>query len=146
MRVEVLLCDAATVRENLLHVLGAGINRIARPVYPAKLGLDLALLFTIAPTEAQERHRLRVVVQTSDGNKIAEFSAEFQVAPAGALQPGERMMTPVVLPLKEVQLPSEGVYGIEILIDGQMQHSFTFVANVQPTPSLPPPPAAEPPR
>jgi hypothetical protein len=133
MQVEALLCDAATVRENLLHVLGGGIARIWRPQFPALLGLDLALVFTLTPSEAQEKHRLRVLVQTADGAKLAEVIADFGVKPSADLKPGERMIVPVPLSLRQVPIPAEGVYGVEVLVDANLQRSFTFVASPMPT-------------
>jgi hypothetical protein len=38
MDIEALLCDAATVRENVLHILGGGLGQLWRDVYPARLG------------------------------------------------------------------------------------------------------------
>ncbi len=128
MQVEALLCDAATVRENLLHVLGGGITRVYRPQFPATLGLDLALILTLTQSEAQEKHRLRVLVQTADGAKLAEAIADIGVSPSGDIKPGERMIVPVALSLKEVQVPAEGVYGVEVLVDKSLQREFTFVA------------------
>ncbi len=130
MQVEALLCDAATVRENLLHILGGGITRIWRPSFPAPLGLDLALMLTMTKTEAQEKHRLRVTIMTEDGKTLAELTGEFGIAPGAGteLKPGERLVIPVALPLRDVQVPGEGIYSIEVLIDAQLQRSFTFVA------------------
>lgn len=144
MQVEALLCDAATVREGLLHVLGGGITRIWRPQFPAPLNVDLALVLTLVPAEAQERHRLRVLVLTADGTQLAETRAEFGLgALPPNLQPGERLIAPVVLPLRPVQLPGPGTYSVEVLIDGQLQRSFTFVAAPPPAgpgQALTPPP------
>lgn len=133
MQVEALLCDAATVRESLLHVLGGGVTRIWRPQFPAALGVDLALVLTLAQSEAQEKHRLRVLVQTADGAKLAEAIAEIGVAPSADLKPGERITVPVALSLRQVPIPADGIYGVEVLIDGILQRSFTFVAASLPT-------------
>jgi hypothetical protein len=136
VQVEALLCDAATVRENLLHVLGGGITRIYRQ-FPATLGLDLALVLTFTQSEAQEKHRLRVLVQTADGAKLAEAIAEIVVTPSLDLKPGERMTVSVALSLRQVPIPAEGIYGVEVLIGGLLQRSFTFVAAPPPTPHVP---------
>lgn len=128
MQIEAFLCDAATVRENLLHVLGGGVTRIWPPTFPGKLGLDLALMLTLTQTEAQEKHRIRVVVQTADGKALAEAKAEFKVAPGPDVQPGERVGVPLAFSLTDVPIPGEGVYSVEVLIDGQLQRSFSFAA------------------
>lgn len=128
MQIEALLCDAATVRENLLHILGGGINRIWRPSFPAPLGVDLALVLTLSTVETQEQHRIRVVVQTADGRSLAEIKGEFGISPGPDVRAGERLAVPLVLPLKAVQVPAEGIYSVEVLVDGQLQRSLTFTA------------------
>lgn len=138
MQIEALLCEAATVREGLLHILGGGITRIQRPGFPSLLQLDLALVFTLTPSEAQERHRLRVVVQTADGAKLADARAEFGVTASVDLQPGERIASSLALQLRQVEIPAAGVYGVEVLIDGASRRSFTLVASQatsQPSPT-----------
>ena len=71
MDIEALLCDAVTVRENLLHVLGGGLGQIWRESYPAPLGAELALLLTLHPSETADEHELRVLIQDTDGKQIA---------------------------------------------------------------------------
>jgi uncharacterized protein DUF6941 len=133
MVVDALLCDAATVRDNLLHVLGAGITRLARPTFPAPLGLTLAMMLTLRPTEAAEQHKLRIVLQTEDGANVAELDGQFavQAAPKG-LRPGEQLGMPVVLDLRNVAIPKEGMYSLEILIDSQHVRALPFVAQKGP--------------
>ena len=140
MQVEALPCDSATVRENLLHVLGGGITRIWRNQFPATLNLDLALIFTLTRLEAQEQRRLRVFVQTADGARLAEIVADLGVTPSSDLKPEERIPVPVTLSLRQVPIPDEGIYGVEVLVDRISQRTFTFVAAKtapQPGPSTP---------
>lgn len=131
MQIEAFLCDAATVRENLLHVLGGGITRVWRPSFPAPLGAQLAVMLTMAPSEAQEKHRIRILVLTEDGGRVGEIKGEFQVSPGPDVKPGERISLPVVMDLRPLEIKREGTYSIELLIDGQLQRSFSFVASLQ---------------
>ena len=46
MHLDALLCDAATVRDSLLHILGGGIVKMAPLQYPAPIPAILALQLT----------------------------------------------------------------------------------------------------
>jgi hypothetical protein len=112
-----LLCDFATVREGLLHVLGGGITRMWRPVLPAPLGVSLALLIDLQPEEIGLLHHARLVVSSSDGESVAEADATLQPVPDPRLEPGEHLSTPVVIPLHNVLVPQHGRYDLVLTID-----------------------------
>jgi len=139
-----MLCDAATVREGLLHMLGGGINRVVRPTYPAPLGVVLAMRIMVHPTEIDRSHHLTVVLQDADGGRNATLEIDFNVPPeaASTLEPGEE--APVVLPIgfpPHIGLPAPGRHSFEILIDGIHQKSVPFSASQGgPPPALPQPP------
>lgn len=143
MRVQALLCDAASVREGLIHILGGGVTRLWRQSFPAAIDCDLALMIIMEQVEIQDRHRLRVIVQGADGQPVASLDGEFSAsrndsAPAGpgAHQPGEVVFLPLVIPLRGAAVPSPGAYSIEILVDSQHQQSLPLVA--APTDQKPP--------
>ena len=125
-----LLCDAATVREGLLHVLGGGVTRVNSPQFPAPMNTALALEISVHPTEGGNDHQLQILVQTEDGSRIAELGAAFNVSadPSGDTQPGEQFNVPLVVPLQMVGLPVAGGYSVEILIDGTHRRSIAFWA------------------
>jgi len=126
-----LLCDAATVREGLLHILGGGITRAGRPGFPGPLGLTLALRILVHPTEADRSHQLVVRLQGEDGQEVARVDITFGVADPGALEPGEQISVPVPIPMPpQVALPTPGRYSFEVLIDGIHQTSVPFIAHL----------------
>lgn len=137
MEVNAFLCDAATVRENLLHILGGGITRIWRDVYPSPLGMDLAVQLLLHPSEATERHRIRVLLQDDDGQLLAQLDGEFSVGTEGAdTRPGELIAVPLVLNLTGFPIPRTGTYSLELLLDNQHARSLAFVV-VDSPPGLP---------
>ncbi len=71
-----LLCDAATVREGLLHVLGGGVTKLSRPDYPAPLGVQLAVRVTGEWSEASGTHKLEVALVDADSEQVALFGAD----------------------------------------------------------------------
>ena len=129
MTIEAMLCDYATVREGLLHVLGGGINRLWRENFPAQMGVTLALLFELHPTEANMKHSLSIVLLDEDGHRLAEVNADFQVGrQMGAGRRGENIVLPLAVSLQQMEIPNPGAYSVEILIDGQHKRSVTMVA------------------
>ena len=129
MKLDAMLCDYATVREGILHILGGGINRLWREEYPAPLGVTLGLLFEVHPTEMDSEHTLEVVMIDADGKEIGNVSADFAIAPdPDSSRPGETLILPLVVPLQQVVLPAPGAYSVEVLIDGQHKRSLGVLA------------------
>lgn len=130
MRIDTaLLCDAATVREGLLNVLGGGITVVAHPAYPADLGVVLALRIMVHPTEMASSHRLEILIQGEDGEQITKVDAEVGVGDPTGVPPGDEgeMLIAWNFPGRP-KLPSPGRYSFEILIDGNHQTSIPLRA------------------
>jgi hypothetical protein len=121
-----LLCDAASVRENLLNVLGGGISAITREMFPAPLNVDLALVLAIHPSELAESHLLRVRVVGEDGQEIAAIDGQFGPAQVSGPQPRSEVQQPLVLPLRHVGVPTPGRYSVEINVDKTHLRSLDF--------------------
>src|SRR5438477_12456235 len=115
MEVRAFICDAATVREGLLHILGAGITRINRQAFPAPFGAAVAMMLILHPTEADRDHALDVRLQGSDGAELAKIDGGFRSEKGPDLQPGEMIASPIVLSLHNAVLPGAGSYSVEIL-------------------------------
>jgi hypothetical protein len=128
MRIDTaLLCDAVTVREGLLHILGGGVTRINRPSFPAPLGTALALRVMVHPTEADRTHVLTVYLLAEDGGEqLAEVRIEFGLNDPSALDLGEEASLALPIGLHNVAVPSEGSYNFELLIDDIHQRTVPF--------------------
>ncbi|MBV9142931.1 MAG: hypothetical protein JO115_18800 [Pseudonocardiales bacterium] len=125
-----LLCDAATVREGLLHILGGGITRIARPEpYPVALDVFLALRIVVDPGESKRSHQSQILLQSDEGKAIAELRIEFAVGPGNKSEhrPGEEIALPIAARLHGIGVPAPGAYSFEVLIDGIHQSTVPFV-------------------
>lgn len=130
MRVDTaLLCDAATVREGLLHILGGGITRAQRETFPAPLEMTLALRVVMHRTEIAKSHNLELILQDEDGEIVVRVEGEFGVGDPDQVPPGEEpaIAVPWNFPGRP-ELPHEGRYSLEILIDGIHQASVPFTA------------------
>jgi hypothetical protein len=127
-----LLCDAVTVREGLLHMLGGGVTRVHRRGYPAALSpLSLAVRILVHPTEIDRTHQLEVRLQDADGKEVAKVDVQFGVADPGSVEPGEELSVPLPLTMpSQIALPHAGRYSFEFLIDGIHQLSVPFSATL----------------
>ncbi|MEJ7891161.1 MAG: hypothetical protein WKF94_00785 [Solirubrobacteraceae bacterium] len=131
MRIDcALLCDAATVREGLLHVLGGGVTRVNRPGFPAPIApLTLAVRILVHPTETDRAHHLDIRLQDADGGELAKIEVQFGVNDPGNVDPGEEVSVPMPLIMPEpLILPHAGRYSFELLIDGSHQLAVPFTA------------------
>ena len=134
MQIEAMLCDSATVREGLLHVLGGGINRLWRDIFPAQMAATLALLLEIHPTETEMQHTIHIFLQDEDGRRLAEVSADFQVGRnTAASRPGENILMPLIVSLQNMEIPRPGSYSVDIVLDNQHKRSLMVYACSQTT-------------
>lgn len=144
----ILLADHASVREGLLHVIGAGITRIAREPFPARLDVSLALVLqTSDESDLMAGHSLKISIAESfpggDGQMVASANVEL-VIPEGSIISGPNYQLPVVVPIQAVPVPGAGVYVIKVYLDGDLAASYDFEVvkpgDFQPfNGSLPPP-------
>jgi hypothetical protein len=111
-----LLCDSATVREGLLHVLGGGINRIWRPTLPAPLSVALACLVAIDPTEAEQLHEVHMTV-SSPNMQLGDAMGALQASVPPKIEPGETMLLPIVLPLHNIGTVEYGRHVVRLSFD-----------------------------
>ena len=140
MRIDcALLCDAATVREGLLHVLGGGVTRATRDSFPAPLAMTLALRVMIHPTEAAKAHELTMILLAQDGERVVELSVEFGLNDPESIPTGEEASLPLPIPMPDLPLPHAGSYSFELLIDGIHQATVPFKVVEGETESAPPP-------
>ncbi len=127
-----LLCDAATVREGLLHVLGGGVTKLSRPDYPAPLGVQLAVRVTGEWSEASGTHKLEVALVDADSEQVALFGADltFQQDP----EPDRELpfSGAFVVPVQAVPLPAPDVYRFIVRLDGAEAAVVPFRAELPP--------------
>lgn len=129
-----VLCDAASVREGLLHVLGGGITLLSRTDFPAPIASDLAL--TLYVTDAKmERQTHTVAVkgfQEGASEEMFGFELDLSLDPTSATVPGAVQSVPLVVPTSMMGVPEPGSYRIEVSVDGELLTSVLFTAVLQP--------------
>lgn len=133
MDVKAILCDSATVRDGLLHLLGGGITRLWRPTFPAQFSGALALIIHAHPTEVGMEHKLQILIRAADGETVLEAGGGFTVNRGDDSEPGEITALPLVVGFNAppLTIPREGSYSIDVLVDQQHQDSLSFLAKVK---------------
>lgn len=109
-----VLCDRATVREGLLHILGGGITLLGRPSLPALLDVDFALL--LQPDNLSEiagEHTMFVELSEEDGRTIARVELGYRVA-VGDKAPEVFPTIPLAIPLRNISVGKYGRYSLAV--------------------------------
>jgi hypothetical protein len=120
------LCDAATVRDGLLHILGAGVSQTTMAELPAVASLTLAAIIQADITELRAEHRLSFTCKRPSGN--VDFLAVLTLPPQ---PPGEMpvpVLIPVALPLNRYVIDVPGRYEVMLTIDDLEPTVVPFVA------------------
>lgn len=73
-----MICDAASVREGLLHVLGGGITHAFANSLPAPVAHSVGLLIDLSPHEARRPHEVHLTVKSPSEKKVFEAMGGFQ--------------------------------------------------------------------
>jgi len=111
-----MLCDAAEIRENLLFVLGGGVQRFSARAFPAPVPMQLAGLLELDALDTFAAHELLVTVVDSAGEPIGHVQAQLQCA---SLDVDQDASVPCVLPLGGISVPEPGDYEVRVVVDGQ---------------------------
>lgn len=123
MRVEcALLCDAASVREGLLHVLGGGISRISVDEFPVRLPLTFALRAVLEPRELQRHHKLHLELVDHAANLQGALDLTFEVEDPD--RPTEEAALVVPVSLEPLPLRGPGTYLINATLDSRALGTF----------------------
>lgn len=131
MRVDTcLLCEAVTVHDGLLNILGGGVTLVSHHEYPAELGVSLALRIMLHPTELAHPHKLEILLQDDDGEQVTKVDLGLAAGDPSAIPVGEEgeMLLGWGFPTRPL-LPHPGRYSFELLIDGVHQLSIPLKAN-----------------
>jgi hypothetical protein len=112
-----ILCDAATVREGLLHVLGGAITRMWRPTLPAPLGIAFATILSLDRDEGGTPHEVAISIR-NEAHVVAELMGAVQAGALGAnLEAGEVLLAPLAFPLHQVGTDRYGRHTLTMSVD-----------------------------
>jgi hypothetical protein len=121
------LCDSATVREGLLHVLGGGLTRLWRDQMPAPLAVSVALLVGVPRDVATLPHEVSATLRTREGAVVGQAMGGFQIPEEPPnMEPGEGLLVPIVIPFTLVGVEQFGGYIFDIAVDGESTTEIEF--------------------
>ena len=121
-----VLSDVAYVRDGLVYLLAGGINRVTTGL-PGTLNVSLTIMVELEASEFAESHQVAVkVVHAPSAKRIGEAAGNFHAGDTSALGPGEPMLLPLVVPLRNITLPEHGPYDIHVSVNGELQQMLTF--------------------
>ncbi len=120
------LCDYASVREGLLHVLGGGITRVWRDEFPSPLGVGLAIVFELHRMELGRPHEVHIEIRDEDGGALAEIRGGFGADATPAMRPHEGILVPFAIGLHGLPVQKHGDYEATIAVDGQFKRALQF--------------------
>lgn len=130
------LCDAASIRDGLLHVLGAGLSYLQRTEFPASLACVLAVQLELV-VEGKDMHALNIEMAFTGPNGedrgIPRFATVQQVdgtnIPQDVSSTGAIVTMPFVLNTTDLMLPEAGPYRIELVVNGLHVSAIRFTAS-----------------
>jgi len=134
MHIDAFICDAVTVREGLLHVLGGGITILNRKEFPASLSMSIAA--TLAADDAGI-YGVSVTVK-ADGSDVAldNVTGNLVARPVGS--DDAAVIVPFIVTLGQTTVPVPGKYLIDITVDGQLLRTLWFRVREPPSSSVSP--------
>jgi len=114
-----MLCDAVTVRDGLLHILGGGVGRVTRFGFPAPLDNDMALRLVLSPEEVRSQHRIEIRILTSEGAVASTVTGDFAAGTTDGPPVGVDVSLNIPVSLRQVVLPGPDRYEVEVVVDDE---------------------------
>lgn len=112
----VIICDAATVREGLLHVLGGGVTRLWRPELPAVLAVQVAIFVAYTQPDFGVPHDISLQLYDPAGADFAGARGGFIPADPGRLEIGETMLFPMVFDFRNYSVLAYGKHSLKVSV------------------------------
>jgi hypothetical protein len=128
------LADAARVESGKLHVIGGNITVLWRNEFPAMSNVAVVFSVEHRPSEVGRPREIRILVNDADGRPVfGPIDGEMipRDLPDGAPR-GAPLQSPHAIDIHGPVFPSTGQYAVEILIDGNSEHSIPFVVAEHP--------------
>lgn len=122
-----ILANHAEVNNELLYINGGGWDTIivGAPIPGVPEGVTavmvgfLAIRFMFHVTETDRSHHFELTVLSEDGQQVAKVDGDFDVPRNESVPAGWLQNVNMVLPVSGVALPSEGLYAINVNLNGQ---------------------------
>jgi hypothetical protein len=132
-----LAADAAASFEGKLYIHGGSITRLTPPFLPwAHPQLALVARFALEPKDYEAEQVLRFRLVRPDGQTGLDASSPVPSEPTPQLLEGEQGFKIAVITVAGIVFDQEGLYRIEVDIDGEMAGSIPLPLGVIPQPGF----------
>jgi hypothetical protein len=122
-----MLCESASLRDNLINIRGGGVLAIERPAYPAALGLTLAVIAVLDDTErTRDGQPIEILLCDENGDVVNKATTTFG---ADSELPG-RVAVPLAFRLADMAVPGIGTYGVMVESNGEVLATLVFSATL----------------
>jgi hypothetical protein len=132
-----VLCDYVRTEGGLAHVIAAGVDTIFAPEVPAGQNLGFLMRIAFARTECGRPHRVEVIFQDEDGERLTEISGLLSPEWQDGLPAGWRVGAMMGLNIG-VPLPRFGLYSFEVLLNGNQVKTIPLRVLQRELPGAPP--------
>jgi hypothetical protein len=128
---DALLADYVRTEGGVAHLISAGIDTVQAPAVPTGQNVGFLLRATFTRNECGRPHRLEVIFQDIDGQRLVHVNTVFTPEWNDDLPVGWRVGMQAGFNFG-IPLPSYGVYSFEILIDDAHQKTLNLRVIPQP--------------
>lgn len=118
------VADYAREKNGSLDALSIGIDEIRAGHLPASAQVCVVLRLQFDRQDCESVHRLEIMIQDPDGQRLADLSVNAQAQWPTPDPPGDRMNFQVVL-YAPLALEQTGPHSVEIVVDGQLLKTIT---------------------
>jgi hypothetical protein len=125
-----LVADRAEVVNGKLYMMGGGWERLQPAEFPLTMTLGIAVGVRVVYAEAEDVHRVRVVLERSDGPEIFQIEAELTTGrPPGGR--GRDLLVPMAFNIP-LTIPEPGDLALTASVDGHQPRRHSIRAMLRP--------------
>jgi hypothetical protein len=112
-----IVCEYAKVIDDHVYIQGGGIDEL-RIAVPGLVPLAFAFELRFTEHECGRPHRLEMIIQGEDGDRVATLSATALPAYPDGVPPNWKVRAPLAL-MAPVPFSTPGIYGVHVLLNDQ---------------------------
>lgn len=121
-----VVCDFVRADGGVAHIIGGGFETIHVDEVPAGRNMGLWARVLLARSECNRPHRLELIFQSADGERLTEISGPIERDWPEALSAGVKVGVGLAFNFG-VPLPALGLYSLEILINDSLGKSIPLL-------------------
>src|SRR5689334_15548074 len=124
-----VVCDYVRAEGGVGHVIGGGFDTITLDEFPAGHKMRVWARVWLARSECGRPHRLELIFQNADGERLAEISGPIEREWNDGYPPGMKAGVGMAFNFG-VPLPAPGLYSLEILLNDSLVKSIPLRVQV----------------